>query len=86
MSLSLEESSSLTSHFRDALPSILKKSRNTEIWGVDLKHAEWQVLEVILEKVFGLLAPLTFVTNLAIVSQTPFCNPSTPSVQGKCLT
>ncbi|KAJ5285189.1 hypothetical protein N7524_000495 [Penicillium chrysogenum] len=50
MSLSLEESSSLTSHFRDALPSILKKSRNTEIWGVDLKHAEWQVLEVILEK------------------------------------
>ena len=51
-----------------------------------MKHAEWQVLEVILEKVFGLLAQLTFVTNLAIVSQTPFCNPSTPSVQGKCLT
>ncbi|KAJ6191107.1 hypothetical protein N7519_001128 [Penicillium mononematosum] len=50
MSVSLEESSPLDSHFRDALPSILKKSRNTEIWGVDLKHAEWQVLEVILEK------------------------------------
>ncbi|KAJ5789196.1 uncharacterized protein N7518_006207 [Penicillium psychrosexuale] len=50
MSVSLEKSSSLASRFRDALPSILKKSRNTEIWGVDLKHAEWQVLEVILEK------------------------------------
>ncbi|KAJ5466077.1 hypothetical protein N7530_009864 [Penicillium desertorum] len=45
MSVSLEKPSSLASHFRDALPSLLKKSRNTEIWGVDLKHAEWQVQE-----------------------------------------
>ncbi|KAJ9489950.1 hypothetical protein VN97_g3339 [Penicillium thymicola] len=36
--------------FRDALPSILKKSRHTEIWGIDLKDAEGKVLEVILEK------------------------------------
>jgi hypothetical protein len=86
MSVSLEKPSSLASHFRDALPSLLKKSRNTEIWGVDLKHAEWQVQEVILEKVFGLLAPLTFITNLIIVSQTSFCSPSTSSVQGKRLT
>lgn len=86
MSVSLEKSSSSASHFRDTLPSILKKSRNTEIWGVDLKHAEWQILEVILEKVFRLLAPLTFVTNLTIVSQMPFRNPSTSSVQGKRLT
>lgn len=56
MSVSLEKSSSLASRLRDALPSILKKSRNTEIWGVDLKHAEWQVLEVILEKVLALQA------------------------------
>jgi hypothetical protein len=56
MSASLEKSSSPASRLRDALPSILTKSRHTEIWGVDLKHAEWRVLEVILEKV---LEPLT---------------------------
>ncbi|KAJ5162706.1 kinase-like domain-containing protein [Penicillium coprophilum] len=50
MSVSSEKTSSLASRFRDNLPSILKKSRHTEIWGVDLKHAERQVLEVILEK------------------------------------
>ncbi|OQD66787.1 hypothetical protein PENPOL_c004G05664 [Penicillium polonicum] len=50
MSVSLEKSSSLASRFRDALPSILKNSRHAEIWGVDLKDAEGQVLEVILEK------------------------------------
>ncbi|KAH8703839.1 kinase-like domain-containing protein [Talaromyces proteolyticus] len=50
MSVSFEKASSLASRFRDALPSVLKKSRHTEIWGVDIKHAEWQVLEVILEK------------------------------------
>lgn len=51
MSVSLEESSSLTTRFRDALPSIWKESRNTQIWGVDMEHTELQVLEVILEKV-----------------------------------
>lgn len=51
MFVSLEKTTSLASRFQDALPSILKKSRHTEIWGVDLKHAEWQVLEVVLEKV-----------------------------------
>lgn len=56
MSVSLENSSSLAGRFRDALPSILKKSLHTEIWGVDLEHAEWQVLEVILEKVLRLRA------------------------------
>ncbi|CAG8165949.1 unnamed protein product [Penicillium nalgiovense] len=50
MSVSREKSSSQASRLRDALPSILKKSRNTEIWGVDLKDTEWQVLELILEK------------------------------------
>ncbi|OQE89817.1 hypothetical protein PENNAL_c0013G06240 [Penicillium nalgiovense] len=50
MSVSPEKSSSQASRLRDALPSILKKSRNTEIWGVDLKDTEWQVLELILEK------------------------------------
>ncbi|KAI2678101.1 hypothetical protein CBS147355_5102 [Penicillium roqueforti] len=50
MFVSLEKTTSLASRFQDALPSILKKSRHTEIWGVDLKHAEWQVLEVVLEK------------------------------------
>lgn len=53
MSVSLEKSSSLASRFRDALPSILRNSRHTEIWGIDLKDAEGQVLEVILEKVLG---------------------------------
>ena len=56
MSVSLEKTTSLASRFRDTIPSILKKSRHTEIWGVDLKHAESQVLEVILEKVLGLRA------------------------------
>lgn len=56
MSVSLENSSSPTSRLRDALSSILKKSGNSEIWGIDLKHAEWQLLEVILEKVIELQA------------------------------
>ncbi|QKX56170.1 uncharacterized protein TRUGW13939_03270 [Talaromyces rugulosus] len=46
MSVSLEKPSSLASRFRDALPSVFKKSRNSEIWGVDIKHAEWQVVEM----------------------------------------
>ncbi|KAJ5622458.1 kinase-like domain-containing protein [Penicillium herquei] len=51
MSDALEKSSGLASHFREnALPSILKKSRNTEIWGVDLKHAESQAVEFVVEK------------------------------------
>ncbi|KAJ5961226.1 kinase-like domain-containing protein [Penicillium vulpinum] len=50
MSVSLDKPNSLASCFRDALPSVLKNSRNSEIWGVDLLHAEWQVLELILGK------------------------------------
>jgi hypothetical protein len=51
MSISLENSISPSSRFWEVLPYILKKSRHTEIWGVDLRHAEWQVLEVVLNKV-----------------------------------
>ncbi|PLB41523.1 protein kinase-like protein [Aspergillus candidus] len=41
---------SLDSRLRDALPSILTRSRHSEIWGVDLKHAERPILDIILDK------------------------------------
>ncbi|KGO76608.1 Aminoglycoside phosphotransferase [Penicillium italicum] len=50
MSVSSGKSNSLASRFQNALPSILANSHQTEIWGVDLKHTEGQVLELILEK------------------------------------
>ncbi|OJJ46503.1 hypothetical protein ASPZODRAFT_152010 [Penicilliopsis zonata CBS 506.65] len=50
MSVSVEKSDSIVGCFRDALPSILIKSRHTDIWGVDLKHAEWPTVKIILEK------------------------------------
>lgn len=57
MSVSLKESSSLNSRFRDARPSLFwQNPRRTEIWRIDLNRAEWQVLEVILQKLLGLRA------------------------------
>lgn len=79
MSVSLEKSSSLASRFRDALPSILKNSRHTEIWGIDLKDAEGQVLEVILEKVLGSQIHRDSSLN-SIVPQKSFRNPRTSSL------
>lgn len=52
MSIPSDNPNTLISRFRDALPSILKASRHTEIWGIDIEHAEWQVLEAILNKVY----------------------------------
>ncbi|KAJ5180722.1 kinase-like domain-containing protein [Penicillium capsulatum] len=43
-------SSSPVHGFQNVLHVILKNCRHTEIWGVDLKHAEGQVLEFILKK------------------------------------
>lgn len=60
MSVSLDQSSALASHLRDALPSIVKKARHTEIWGLDLEQADWQVLKGILERVLGLQAHIKF--------------------------
>lgn len=51
MSSPSDNSNTLTSRFRDALPSILKASRHTEIWGLDIEHSERQVLDAALNKV-----------------------------------
>lgn len=88
MSVSLEKSSSLASRFRDALPSIVTKSRHGEIWGIDLEHAEWEVVEVILEKVKQTYrhARGDLLLNLLIVPQKSFCNSYASTPQGNRFT
>ncbi|KAJ5361097.1 kinase-like domain-containing protein [Penicillium brevicompactum] len=50
MSGPLEKLSPLLCRFREASPSIFKKSRHSELWGVDLKHAERHTIDLILIK------------------------------------
>lgn len=56
VTMSVSSSSSPLNRFRDALPSVVKKSRHSEIWGFSLEQAESRVLELVLEKVLGLRA------------------------------